>query len=155
MLKMTLLSCHFICGELLENKLIFFKFGTCSKIKSQSNPIANFLLNFHNRLPFDMENPVGYVFGVAMQCALFLNSTLISICSTSFVIAAYMFLSSLTNDIKDILQSINKSRKLKRNRLKSLSMISELIEFHSSVVQLSVFQKKIVFLFFGQILIPL
>lgn len=99
---------------------------------------SNYRFNFFSkRFPFNWKNPIAYLFVVVFEyissvAMLFVAATLVS-----YAIRFYLWLLSMTADINCDLESINKNAGIKKLRCKIVKQFSELIEFHSKVLQLS------------------
>lgn len=89
------------------------------------------------RIPFNWNNPTGYLLASAMQYLMVTFVFYFVACSSTIAIAVYLFSINATNDIIDNLHSINKDAKSRRKRSNITIQISEFIEYHSILKQLS------------------
>lgn len=71
-----------------------------------------------------------------MQYLMTLNLMLITSNNTSLLFGAYTMLNALTDDIKNELDAISETAKVKKNRPAIFVKLAQFIEFHSSVIQL-------------------
>lgn len=91
----------------------------------------------HFRLPFDWSNPIGYSFAMALQYVFIFNAAFTSICFVAFAIGTSLLLMTLTEDLKCDLNSLDKSIKLKENRVEIFKRFCQFVQFHSDAKQLS------------------
>lgn len=100
--------------------------------------LLNFALNC--RLPFDWQNPFGYIMAVIIQCVLCFGICREAICPMTFGIATFFMLIAITEDVKGDVFSINMAAHNKsttENRIRISQQLSEFIQFHWSAKQLS------------------
>lgn len=89
------------------------------------------------RLPFDWKNPFGYFGAILLQYTIYVYASTSLMIIISIVISSYLFEMSLTNDLKDILQLIDRNSKIKKTRKNLYAQFTEFIDFHSDTKQLS------------------
>lgn len=140
--KMTLLYCWFQCGLCykwrIHGFLFFFFFN---KIKWE---IYNFLIqNF--RFPFNWHNPIGFLWAALIQYLMFVYIFFFIACSSTLAIAVYLFTTTATNDIQEKLHSVNETVERADEQSDISFEITNYIEYHSILKQLSIDWIKINF----------
>lgn len=89
------------------------------------------------RIPFDWKTPIGYLTAVVYQYVMTRFSFVFIAGAVSIGISEFLFAVTVTDDIKCILESFNKDAKSKNTRLKTLQHLSNYIQIHSTLKQLS------------------
>lgn len=93
-------------------------------------------LNFE-RFPFDATNPIGYICAVTLQYIMLARNFLFVSVATSYGIGVFLYIRTITEDIKHCLKSMNIKAKSKKNELYALEMLKNSIQLHSKAKQLS------------------
>lgn len=93
------------------------------------------------RFPFDTRNLIGYSIAGLMEYIVPFNIDLNIMCMINFAIGVGSMLISLADDIKRSMNTLNASVRAKGCKLEILYRFSRLVQFHSSVIQLSVFEQ--------------
>lgn len=89
------------------------------------------------RFPFDRKNPIGYLAAVSLQFIMSTYGFALVANMSCFGIGCYFFALTLTDDLKNILKSINKISKIKKKRSEIAAKLTEFIKIHSMAKQLS------------------
>lgn len=89
------------------------------------------------RSPFDLKHPVGYLFGVATQYVIFLNTFVMTACAVSMGYGVYLLFISMCEDIENNLDTFSRLIKIEKNPALIFQQFSAFIQLHSSVKQLS------------------
>lgn len=89
------------------------------------------------RFPFETTTPIPYLFAMMVQYILVSNVMVTITCLALFGVGTCLMLFPLANDVKCSLRAIKHNAKLKRNRSKSVTQLSQFVEFHSKLIQLS------------------
>lgn len=84
-----------------------------------------------------MNSPIEYLIAFCLQSVMTCNAMLTSANNISLLFSAYTMLSSLINEIKNELDSINDNLNTRKQRSTTYTQLGEFIELHSSVKQLS------------------
>lgn len=63
----------------------------------------------------------------------------VALTAMKFVVGVYLFLLSMIEDIKCDLETINRNAKTRKNQIEIVKQFSEIVQFHSNVLQLSIF----------------
>lgn len=92
-----------------------------------------------SRLPFDWQHPVGYSFAIVLLYIFIFNASFTAICVVVFSVGICLILISLTNDIINELESLDKSAKIKKNRSRTVKRFVRVVRIHSISMQLSDF----------------
>lgn len=90
------------------------------------------------RFPFDWRNPIGYLVALTLQYTANVRFFKLVACLVATGLGAFSFELSMTTHVKTDLKLINESAKMKENRLSTLKRLSEFIEFHSRLKELSI-----------------
>lgn len=88
-------------------------------------------------MPFEWDNPIGYIFAVILQCILLTYVFFTMMILISIGVASYLYELSLTKDIKIILRTIDEMSKVRKNRPNLYIQFNEFVEVHSAAKQLS------------------
>lgn len=89
------------------------------------------------RLPFDSKTPIGYLISIIFQSIVAAYHFYFDATIAYFGIGAYLFLLSLTKDIKANLNSTNKKSKIQRPHLRNVNQMCAIVKIYSSTRQLS------------------
>lgn len=130
--EMMLFYCHFRIGK--------FPKKSTKPDQNFGNENWIFFRFFHTifeRFPFSWKDPIGYLIAFTLQSVSILDLFFFVSCCVSLGIGIYMVVTSLTEDIKIILNSINENAKFKRNRLKLSKEIYNALEFHATAMRLN------------------
>lgn len=89
------------------------------------------------RFPFDYKTPIGYsvamfVEGMVGLCGLIVISSVVSL-----AIDCFIYVTSATKDMLRMLEVVNKYAEVKNDRPRIFKQLSEFIESHSELRQLS------------------
>ena len=87
--------------------------------------------------PFDWKNPIGYLIAFAIQYISLGHLYILGAAVISLEIGCYLWMMELIEDIKNDINSINKTAKLRKNQTQMSKQLTDSIEFHSKVKQLS------------------
>lgn len=120
------LHCHFQCGKPLWSIHTLFS----------SHCFCSLWFSIW-RLPYDVQNPIGYTIGFFLQYIIFIHICLFNACIVSLSIGSYLSMAALTKDVKTELSWINERVRLRANRNKVRKEIFEFIEFHSKAKMLN------------------
>lgn len=99
----------------------------------------------YRRVPFNLKSPFGYLIGTTLLWIAVTYLWLISIVYSIIGIAAYLHGTTITNDIKCVLKSIDRNAKTKTGHKETYQKFSEFIEFHAATQQLSGFSWNLFF----------
>lgn len=91
----------------------------------------------NSRFPIDYQNLPIYLVVVVLECAVTRYTFVVVAAGISFGSGGFSFAVSVSDDIKGILKSINKDAKSKKTYLKAMHQISDFIQIHSTLKQLS------------------
>lgn len=105
---------------------------------SYAKTIFMVFFSLGHRLPFDWQNPLGYLVAFSFQFTVTWYLLLTILCTSIFAIGTCLTLLSLAEDIKCELHAIKLSATFGKNRLEMLQRFKRFVEFHSFVKQLSV-----------------
>lgn len=89
-----------------------------------------FYMNF--RLPFDWENPGGFLIASIVIYMLLMNLFIFMACELSTGIGTYILVTSITDDIKNEFLSFSQIVRSKRNHVKHMKQLTDLIQYHST-----------------------
>lgn len=98
------------------------------------------LLYVFGRFPFDYRNPIGYLFAFFLQYIALLNLFFYVCCMACIGIGFFMFIISITKDIKNNLRSINEHLKKSMSEHEKSEISTQFldtIQFHAVAKQLS------------------
>lgn len=70
---------------------------------------------------------------------MMVNVSLVGTCNIALLFGSYMMLNSMINDIKNDLNSISESAKTADNRASIFKQLTNFVEFHSNLKELSHF----------------
>lgn len=99
---------------------------------------CSYFSNFnHIRFPFDTKNLIGYLVAIFIQYILLFNVMVSLKCLAIFGIGTCFMLFPLTKDIKNDLKAINRNARHKKKRLKTIDQLTQFVQFHSKLMQLS------------------
>lgn len=86
---------------------------------------------------FNWKNPIRYSVVVCFECILLTYCCLIAATTVSIGIASYLYETSLTEDSKNVLHSIDENSKKKNDRQNLYTKFIEFVDVHSTTKQLS------------------
>lgn len=89
------------------------------------------------RFPFDWRNPIGYLIALSSQFIADTYFFIFVACVIAFGLGIFLFLLAAAKDIKTDLRLLNKCAKITKNQLRSLKRLSDFIEFHLRLNELS------------------
>lgn len=95
------------------------------------------------RLPFDWKNPMGYMCASAIQFMVYVCMFSLMASLLSVGIGAFLFAVRATNDITANLKLINESTKTKQNLKNVPKYISDFVQYHGDVKELSELQNRL------------
>lgn len=104
--------------------------------KNTKMRLLRFAFN-RKRFPFDWKNPIGYTAAYGIECAMGGQEFLLSSCLACLGVVAFLLGMAMTKDLRNILFTIQKNNKAKRNRSHGVKKLYQFIEFHSIPKQLS------------------
>lgn len=90
------------------------------------------------RLPFDVNHPIGYTIAALVEWTMVTYTLFVMMTIISIGVSSYLFVMSLTEDLKSILQSIGGNSQFKDNRPKLYAQSIEFIVIHSDAIKLSI-----------------
>lgn len=99
--------------------------------------ISALFYKIHERLSFDAENLIGYSVAMTAQYIFVFNAMITLKCLALFGAGTCFMLFPLAKDIKCSLKSINDNARHKIKRTKIVTQLSQFVEFHSKLLQLS------------------
>lgn len=94
-----------------------------------------------------MKNPFGYLTAFLVEYTAFWYVHCNIACMCCFGFGSFLLLITMIKDITDSIQSISDGVKRKANRPQAVEKISDFIEFHSTLKQLSHVRRLFLFLF--------
>ena len=89
------------------------------------------------RLPFDWKNPYGFFIGVTMEFEVATYLLLLVACLLTLSCGCLLFMLTMIKVAKQSLHSINKTAKLKSKRTLISNQLTQFIQYHSILKQLS------------------
>lgn len=121
-------SYHFLIG-----KVSFYYFKCTFRLKwfYQEKIVILYIYSF--RFPFEWKNPSGSLIAFILIYILQMNLLFFMTCSFCIGVGVYMFITSLTKDLKYNLTIINKLFKAEQNPTELLEQLFNWIQFHSKV----------------------
>lgn len=90
-------------------------------------------------MPFNLKTPIGYILAFTLQYIGIKYLYMIGAAIVSFEIGCYLVEMEFIADIKNEVNSFNEIAKSEKNKSKTLTQLSVLIQFHTHVKQLSIF----------------
>lgn len=90
-----------------------------------------------NRMPFDWKNPTGFLVAVIIQYIFDVITLSVSAWSAALNIGAVLFIFTLIKDIRRSLKPINDNAKSTTRKRQAMQQLSDYIQLHSNVKQLS------------------
>lgn len=122
---MRLLNYQLHCGEIIADILM---------LKNQFEYIFDYTIQ---RLPFDWQNPFGYLIANIIYYILILYELMIGACVISFGFGSYLVGIAMSKSIKSSLYSIDQSIRVKSEKNLLFDQLTEFIQLHSITKQLS------------------
>lgn len=109
--------------------------------------MSKFVFLALERLPFDPNNPIGYLAAIILEYTILDYELYWIACTCALGVGAFLLAISLLKEIQCILHSINNSAKVKKHQSNELKVLfSEFIQVHAATKQLSIFQNNFLYL---------
>lgn len=94
-------------------------------------------MNSCYRFPFDTNTPIGFTVAIILLYVAILNNCATVACGSSLLIGSYVFLVSLTRDIKCKLLSANENLKIENDQTLISKHVTDIIDLHCKAKELS------------------
>ena len=95
------------------------------------------ILYIAKRFPFDWKSPVRFLIAIGIHYVMLLYAIMIGACVLALAIGSYLYIIALNKCMKESLNVINQTTHDKINRIGIGKRLSEFIELHSNVKELS------------------
>lgn len=87
------------------------------------------------RFPWNMKDPIGYIVAFILQSQLMVYQMFNVACILSIGFGAYLFIMTLTEDLKMRIAAVNECGKNQASELDALEKVTEFIHLHSDTKQ--------------------
>lgn len=108
-----------------------------SFIEFKRNWPGFFRFNLLCSVPFDWKNPLGYLVVFVIQSIIVWHNFCFTSAMVSFAIGIFLFVTALLKDVIRCLHQFNSKVKLKKNRSDADQKLPKIIEYLSTIKQLS------------------
>lgn len=108
-----------------------------TQLKEEHQMKIFFFVSKFKRFAFDWKNPIGYAIASFIQYLFILYLFLIATSLLCAAIEGILLTHAVLNDLKINLTEINEFGKYRRNHSKATAQLTDFVEIHSLVIQLS------------------
>lgn len=89
------------------------------------------------RFPFDVDHLVGFLIAIVIIYGYLLNLSFLTMAAMMIAIGPNLILTSITEDIKYSLHTLNKKAKISKKEAEIVQQLIECIQFHAIARKLS------------------